>query len=111
MFSLWAPGPRAALSLRRSRSSAESTLSSSGMEEILKEMCSFLRSSAMGLAPRGSERWWKKDNKLQEFSVDYAKIVYIYTQQDTSQICHVPDLFCTQFKRRKMAKLSAKISK
>lgn len=74
MFSLWAPGPKDALSLRSSRSSAESTLSSSGMEEILKEMCTLLWSSAMELSARGSKRKRKRCKGVQEFSVVYTCI-------------------------------------
>lgn len=55
-FSLWGPEPRESFSLRRSRSSAESNVSSWGMEEILKEMCTLVWSFALGLSSRGSEK-------------------------------------------------------
>lgn len=58
-FSLWGPGPREALSVRRSRSSAASTFSSWGMEEILKEIWT-LWSSSTGPSPRSSKRNKKK---------------------------------------------------
>lgn len=85
MFSLWTPGPKEALSLRRSRSSAERTLSSSGMEEILKAMCTLLRSSAMGLSPIGSKRWRKRQKVVKEFSV-VNTYLYSITHQSAFQL-------------------------
>ncbi|KAG7278367.1 hypothetical protein CRUP_024612 [Coryphaenoides rupestris] len=45
-LSLWAPEPIETLGFQRSRSSAETSLSSWGTEDTLKEMCTFLGSSA-----------------------------------------------------------------